>query len=152
MTGRGQERVQENDPMTMKPFAAAAATAILLVTTAASAHHAFTAEFDGNQPVTLKGTISKVEWINPHSWVYVDIKEASGATTTWKIECGAPNQLMRRGWNKNSIPVGSQVTVEGYRAKNGSTTANAKDIIAADGKRFFVGSSGTGAPFDNDKK
>jgi hypothetical protein len=144
--------VQENQSMTMKPLATAAVLVSLLSGTIASAHHAFTAEFDGNQPVTLKGTISKVEWINPHSWVYVDVKEASGTTTTWKIECGAPNQLMRRGWNKNSIPIGSQVVVEGYRAKNGSTTANAKDIIAADGKRFFVGSSGTGAPFDSDKK
>jgi hypothetical protein len=113
-----------------------------------AANHAFTAEFDGDKPVTLKGTVSRVEWINPHSWVYIDVAEGDGRKTTWKIECGAPNQLMRRGWNKNSIPVGAQVTVEGYRAKNGSNTANAKDIVNADGKRFFVGSSGTGAPFD----
>lgn len=128
---------------------ACAAMAMLMAAASVSAHHAFTAEFDGNKPVTLRGTVSRVEWINPHSWVHVDVKEADGKVTTWKIECGAPNQLLRRGWNKNSIPVGAQVVVEGYRAKNGSNTANAKDIVTPDGKRFFVGSSGTGAPFEN---
>ena len=128
--------------------AAYATIFIMMAAASVGAHHAFTAEFDGNQPVTLKGTVSQVEWINPHSWVYIDVKDADGKLTPWKIECGAPNQLLRRGWNKNSIPVGAEVVVEGYRAKNGSNTANAKDIVTPDGKRFFVGSSGTGAPFE----
>ena len=113
-----------------------------------AAHHAFSSEFDANQPITLKGTVSKVEWINPHSWIHVNVKDAAGATTTWKIECGAPNQMLRRGWNMNSLPVGTEIVVEGYRAKNGSTTANGGNVTLSDGRKLFVGSSGTGAPYD----
>jgi len=115
------------------------------------AHHAFTAEFDANQPIVLKGVVSKAEWVNPHSWVYIDVKDDSGKTTTWAIECGAPNALLRRGWNKNSLPIGSEIVVDGYRAKNGSSTANAKDITFPDGKKLFMGSSGTGAPYEEKK-
>src|SRR3954468_24677468 len=79
------------------------------------AHHAFTAEFDANQPIVLKGVVSKAEWVNPHSWVYIDVKDDAGKTTTWAIECGAPNALLRRGWNKNSLPIGSEIVVDGYR-------------------------------------
>lgn len=112
------------------------------------AHHAFAAEFDANQPVVLKGTVSKAEWVNPHSWLYLDVKDDSGKVTTWAIECGAPNALLRRGWNKNDLPVGTEIVVDGYRAKNGSTSANAKDITFRDGKKLFMGSSGTGAPYE----
>jgi len=115
------------------------------------AHHAFTAEFDANQPIVLKGIVSKAEWVNPHSWVYLDVKDDAGKTTTWAIECGAPNALLRRGWNKNSLPIGSEIVVDGYRAKNGSSTANAKDITFPDGKKLFMGSSGTGAPYEEKK-
>jgi hypothetical protein len=113
-----------------------------------AAHHAFAAEFDVNQPIVLKGIVSKTEWANPHSWVYIDVKSDSGKTTTWAIECGAPNALLRRGWNKNSLPIGSQIIVDGYRAKNGWTTANARDITFPDGTKLFMGSVGRGAPVE----
>jgi hypothetical protein len=112
------------------------------------AHHAFTGEFDANQPIVLKGVVSKAEWVNPHSWVFLDVKDDGGKTITWAIECGAPNALLRRGWNKNSLPIGIQIVVDGFRAKNGSLTANAKDITLPDGKKLFMGSSGTGAPYE----
>jgi len=115
------------------------------------AHHAFTAEFDANNPVTLKGTVTKVEWINPHSWLYLDMKDATGKVESWKVEMGAPNQLMRRGWNMNSLPVGTEVVVEGYRAKNGMQVANGGSVTLADGRKLMVGSTGTGAPYDEKK-
>jgi hypothetical protein len=115
------------------------------------AHHAFTAEFDANNPVTLKGTVTKVEWINPHSWLYLDMKDATGKVESWKVEMGAPNQLMRRGWNLNSLPAGTEVVVEGYRAKNGMTIANGGSVTLADGRKLAVGSTGTGAPYDEKK-
>ncbi len=113
-----------------------------------SAHHAFSAEFDAARPVTLRGTVTRLEWINPHSWVYLDVKEADGTVVPWKVEMGAPNQLLRRGWNKNSLPAGMEIIVEGYRAKNGSNIANGGNITLGDGRKLFVGSSGTGAPYE----
>jgi hypothetical protein len=114
-----------------------------------SAHHAFSAEFDASQPVTLRGTVTKVQWINPHSWLYLDVKDpATGKVSSWKVEMGAPNQLLRRGWNKNTIPTGTEVSVEGYRAKNGLEIANGGNVVLADGRKLFVGSSGTGAPYE----
>ena len=112
------------------------------------AHHAFSAEFDANRPLQLRGTISKTEWINPHSWIHIDVVGEDGDVDTWAVECGAPNSLMRRGLNKNSIPVGTELVIDGFGAKNGSNTANARDITFPDGSQFFVGSSGTGAPYD----
>ena len=114
----------------------------------AEAHHAFSAEFDANRPLQLRGTVSKTEWINPHSWIHIDVEGEDGEVTTWAIECGAPNALMRRGLNKNSLPVGTELVIDGFGAKNGSNTANARDITLPDGSQFFVGSSGTGAPYD----
>ncbi len=114
----------------------------------AVAHHAFSAEFDANRPLRLEGTISRTEWINPHSWIHIDVPGEDGQVVTWAIECGAPNSLMRRGLNKNSVPVGTALVIDGFGAKNGSNTANARDITFPDGSRFFVGSSGTGAPYD----
>jgi hypothetical protein len=118
------------------------------LTTPVLAHHAFTAEFDASKPVTLRGTVTKMEWVNPHSWIHLDVKGPDGKVETWAIEAGAPNAMFRRGWNKNSIPVGIEIVVEGYRAKNGKNIANGRDVLLPDGKKLFVGSSGTGAPRD----
>ena len=116
------------------------------------AHHSFAAEFDGNQPVTLKGTVTKMEWINPHTWMHLDVKNADGTVTKWMIEGGTPNTLVRRGFTKASLLPGTEVTIEGYRAKNGANRANGADMILPDGKRLFMGSSGTGAPKDGPEK
>jgi hypothetical protein len=124
---------------------------VLMASGVVRAHHAFSAEFDVNQPIVLKGIVSKAEWANPHSWVYLDVKNDSGTITTWAIECGAPNALLRRGWNKNSLPIGSAIVVDGYKAKNGWFTANAKDITFPNGTKLFMGSSGTGAPYEEQK-
>ena len=130
----------------------AAAVAVVMGTAAAPlrAHHSFAAEFDANQPITLKGTVTKMEWINPHSWIHLDVKNADGSVTKWMIEGGTPNTLVRRGFTKNSLMPGTEITIEGYRAKNGTNRANGADLILPDGKRLFMGSSGTGAPKDPD--
>lgn len=126
----------------------ATATAMLLASIPGQAHHAFSAEFDANRPMTLTGTVNRTEWINPHSWIHIDVEDENGNVVTWAIECGAPNALMRRGLNKNSIPAGLELVIDGFGAKDGSNTANARDITLPDGSQFFVGSSGTGAPYD----
>ena len=113
-----------------------------------SAHHSFAAEFDANQPVQLKGTVAKVEWINPHTWIHLDVKKADGTTERWMIEGGTPNTLLRRGLTKASLPEGTELVVDGYKAKNGSNRANGRDVTFTDGRKMFLGSSGTGAPRD----
>jgi hypothetical protein len=112
------------------------------------AHHSFAAEFDANQPVTIKGTVTGMDWVNPHSWIHIDVKNPDGTVTQWMIEGGTPNTLFRRGFTKDSLKAGTEITVEGYRAKNGKNRANGRDLILPDGKRLFLGSSGTGAPAD----
>jgi len=132
----------------MKLGLVAAAFGMLFAVVPARAHHAFSAEFDASKPIKLKGTVTKMEWINPHSWIHIDVKQPDGKVESWMIEGGAPNALLRRGFNKNSLPVGVEIMVEGYQAKDGSTRANGRDITFPDGKKLFVGSSGTGAPAD----
>ena len=114
----------------------------------APAHHAFAAEFDAKKAVKLEGTITRVEWINPHAWIHIDVKRADGATEQWMIEGGTPNTLFRRGVNKNSLPPGTVIIVEGYQAKDGTLKANGRDIVFKDGRKLFIGSTGTGAPGD----
>lgn len=112
------------------------------------AHHAFAAEFDGSKPVTLKGKVTRMDWINPHAWLYLDVRMPDGKVINWGVEGGAPNALLRRGWNKTSVMPGADVTVEGFRAKDGSNRANGRQVTLPDGKKLFIGSSGTGAPLD----
>ena len=125
--------------------------AVVLLTMASAAvqaHHSFAAEFDANQPVTLKGTVVRMDWINPHSWIHLDVKNTDGSVTRWMVEGGTPNTLVRRGFTKASLQPGTEITVEGFRAKNGANRANGADLILPDGRRLFMGSSGTGSPRD----
>ena len=116
------------------------------------AHHAFTAVFDASKPITLQGTVTKVEWNNPHAWIYIDVQSPDGEVVNWAIEGGSPNALVRRGWKKTSLPIGEEIIIDGFLAKDGTPTANGRDITLPDGRQMFVGSSGTGAPLPNEKK
>ena len=113
-----------------------------------TAHHAFTAEFDAQQPVTLHGTVTKVEWTNPHAWINLDVKGDDGQVVAWRVEAGAPNALLRRGFTKNYLPPGAEIVVQGFKAKDGSNRANGSNVTTPDGKKLFLGSSGTGSPDD----
>jgi hypothetical protein len=112
------------------------------------AHHAFSAEFDANAPVTLKGPITKIEWINPHAWIHMENQTAGGKKEVWMVEGGTPNTLQRNGITRESIQVGTVIVVSGYKAKDGRMRANGRDITFPDGRTLFMGSSGTGAPRD----
>lgn len=127
---------------------ALAGLGLLIATVPARAHHAFAAEFDAEKPIKLKGTVTKMEWINPHTWIHMDVKTADGKVESWMIEGGPPNALSRRGFTRDSLPVGAEIVVEGFQAKDGSLKGNGRDVTFADGRKLFVGSSGTGAPKD----
>jgi len=105
------------------------------------AHHAFAAEFDSSKPIKLKGTVTMMEWINPHAWIHIDVKGEDGKVSPWMIEAAAPNSLLRRGFTKNSLPVGTEILVEGYQAKDEAKRANGSIITFADGRKLFIGSS-----------
>ena len=116
------------------------------------AHHAFAAEFDAKKPVHFTGTVTKMEWTNPHVWLHVDVKNPDGTVENWAFEAGTPNVLFRRGFTRKSLLPGTVVVIDGYRAKDGSRRANGRDLTFEDGKKLFMGSSGTGAPYELNQK
>jgi hypothetical protein len=120
----------------------------LVAAVSVEAHHAFASEFDARKPITLRGKITKMEWINPHAWMHLEVKKPDGTVESWMIEAGPPGALVRRGWKKDSVIPGTEVLVEGYQAIDGSRRANGRDVTFPDGTRLFAGSSGTGAPRD----
>jgi hypothetical protein len=127
--------------MTPKTFLILTLTILLTLARSAQAHHSFAAEFDADRPVQITGLVTKVEWMNPHARFYVDVKDSDGKVTNWNIELGPPMILQRLGWRHDSLNIGDQVTMEGYSAKDGSKTANAKKVTLADGRSVFAGSS-----------
>ena len=114
----------------------------------AAAHHAFAAEFDADAPIEMTGTVVRMEWVNPHTWIHIDVAQPDGSAERWMIEGGPPTSLLRRGFTKRSLLAGTEVFVEGFQAKDGSNKANGRDVTFADGSKLFLGSSGTGAPRD----
>ena len=110
------------------------------------AHHSFAAEFDASKPVKLTGTVTKIEWMNPHAYFYIDVKDESGKVINWGMEMGSPNGLMRQGWSRNSMKIGDEITVEGSRAKDGSNIGNARSVMLTGGQKLFAGSSQTQTP------
>ena len=140
--------------MQTKLIVALAGFGLCLGATAASlsAHHAFAAEFDATKPVTMKGTVTKMEWVNPHVWLHMDVKMPDGKVENWAFEAGTPNVLFRRGFTRKTLLPGTVVVIDGYRSKDGSRRANGRDLTLEDGQKLFTGSSGTGAPYELNQK
>jgi hypothetical protein len=134
----------------MRKAIAALVAVLVLAAAPASAHHAFAAEFDAKKPIKLQGTVIKMEWINPHAWIHIDVKKPDGAVEEWMIEAGTPNTLLRRGLTRDSLKKGTEIVVDGYQSKDGSLRANGRDVTLPDGKTLFLGSSAPDAP-DQDK-
>ena len=133
-------------------FVVAAGMVLVLAPRPAFSHHAFAAEFDATKPVHFQGTVTKMLWVNPHAWIYVEVKKPDGSIEEWMVEAGTPNTLIRRGFTKSSLPPGTAVVVDGYQAKDGALRANGRNVTLPNGQVLFVGSSGTGAPEDDSKK
>jgi len=129
-------------------FVAAGMGAVLELVAPVTAHHAFNAEFDANRPVKFRGPVTKMEWINPHAWIHIDVTDADGKVTNWMVECGSPNIMLRRGFTKESLMPGTELEVQGYQAKNGTYRANGSSVMFKDGKKLFVGGSNPDIPGD----
>lgn len=127
--------------MRLKPVAVIAVLGLCASAPSASAHHSFAGEFDVTKPIKLQGTITKVEWINPHAWVHIDVKKPDGSVESWAIEGGTPNTLFRRGITRDSVKVGTVINVDGYLARDGSNKANGRDLTLPDGKKLFLSGS-----------
>ncbi len=145
---------RESTPKSLSPVIAAIAGAALLLAAVVPvyAHHAFGAEFDPNRPLILKGPVVRVEWVNPHTWIHVEVTTEDGNKEVWMVEGGTPNSLLRRGLKRDTIKIGQVVVVDGYQAKDRSNRANGRDVTFEDGRKFFLGSSGTGAPYDKERR
>jgi hypothetical protein len=150
--GKAAIRVSRKKASVRNKLAIILGAALLASAAPAWAHHSFSAEFDSNRPVKLRGIVTKMEWINPHAWIHIDVKDEDGKVTNWMVECGAPNVLFRRGLTKNSVTAGMEIIVDGYRAKDGSSKANGKDVTFPDGAKLFLGTSGSGAPGESPEK
>lgn len=119
---------------------------LLAAPSALLAHHSFAAEYDSNKPITLKGKVTKVDWLNPHSWVHIDVTDASGKTVNWQCETAPPNALYRQGWRKDSLKEGDEVTIDGFQAKDATATMTARSVTLANGRKMFAGSNTDGGP------
>ncbi|MGO9260893.1 MAG: DUF6152 family protein [Bryobacteraceae bacterium] len=137
--------------MRRKPAVLTACAVLFLAVAPAGAHHSFAAEFDIKRPVKLQGTVTKMDWINPHSWIHIDVKDPDGKIVSWMVEGGSPNALLRLGFTKAALPPGSEVVVEGFQAKDGSNRAVGQFVAFADGRKLFLGGSAPGAHGDSDK-
>jgi hypothetical protein len=140
--------------MRVKLFGVVAVAAVMMATEVqVLAHHSFAAEFDAQRPIKLRGTVVKMEWSNPHAWIHIDVKNSdTGAVVRWMVEGGAPNALIRRGFNRDSLPIGTEIVVAGFQARDGSNRANGANLTLPNGTRLFIGSSGTGAPADTPER